>query len=269
MQNPGRINLRLRTMGGKVWWNDLDARCGYRLQQHKLRQHHFRILDSENIRCWWDTCSREKALAAMEELVGGAYPPANPVEHLAASAAAPVRHALDEVRVGFVQHDVPAMVQTLHAGIAKVVEQEMPKAVATVQAGLTQLLEADGAVGKLFSQAMDHSMRLSAMLLVGQLMVALVALGLGKGSSDGATFWSTFRFVYGAFGLALAALTIGRVWAKWNTTVAWCREKLPPQLHEQVQGLIVERGLQLAMPVVMALFAAGGLFLAVAQALGR
>jgi hypothetical protein len=39
-------------MGGKVWWNDLEYRGQYRLQQNKI-DHHCRILNANNVRVAW------------------------------------------------------------------------------------------------------------------------------------------------------------------------------------------------------------------------
>ena len=68
MKQPGRLNLRWKTMGGKVFWKTLEERGGFRLQQLSWRPHHFRILDSVDIRVWWDTRPLDKALVAFEEV---------------------------------------------------------------------------------------------------------------------------------------------------------------------------------------------------------
>lgn len=40
-----------KTMGGYIWWKNIQEQNGYRLQQNILSQH-FRILDSENFRLY-------------------------------------------------------------------------------------------------------------------------------------------------------------------------------------------------------------------------
>lgn len=40
-----------KTMGGKVWWRELNKRNGYVLQQNLISQH-FRIIDDENFRIY-------------------------------------------------------------------------------------------------------------------------------------------------------------------------------------------------------------------------
>jgi len=39
----------LRTMGGKIWWKDIDTKKGYKIQQNIISKH-YRILDNENRR---------------------------------------------------------------------------------------------------------------------------------------------------------------------------------------------------------------------------
>lgn len=95
MKQPGRLNLRWKTMGGKVFWKTLEERGGFRLQQLSWRPHHFRILDSVDIRVWWDTCPLDKALVAFEEVADkGVAPPLNPVEHLSESVVRPAGRVL-------------------------------------------------------------------------------------------------------------------------------------------------------------------------------
>lgn len=54
-------NIPFPTMGGEIWWNDLDENNGWRLQQNTLLGH-CRILDPDNWRR--DSGSR----AAMERV---------------------------------------------------------------------------------------------------------------------------------------------------------------------------------------------------------
>lgn len=49
---PELPNLRLPTMGGEFFWEDLEYQGGYTLQQNIIT-HHCRILDAENYRVAW------------------------------------------------------------------------------------------------------------------------------------------------------------------------------------------------------------------------
>lgn len=46
------FNIRFPTMGGKVFWEELEARDGYRLQQNRVDKH-CRILDGKDQRVAW------------------------------------------------------------------------------------------------------------------------------------------------------------------------------------------------------------------------
>ena len=48
------INLPLPTMGGKVFWEELDKKSGYTLQKHKL-EGHCRLLNADSVRVAWGT----------------------------------------------------------------------------------------------------------------------------------------------------------------------------------------------------------------------
>lgn len=45
-------NLPIKTMGGKMFWDTLDRRNGWKLQQNLITGH-FRILDQDNMRQAW------------------------------------------------------------------------------------------------------------------------------------------------------------------------------------------------------------------------
>ncbi|MFD3450065.1 helix-turn-helix transcriptional regulator [Microbacteriaceae bacterium 4G12] len=47
-----------KTMGGKVWWKDIERQGRFRLQQNLISQH-YRILDDENNR-WYSTFNQEE-----------------------------------------------------------------------------------------------------------------------------------------------------------------------------------------------------------------
>ena len=55
-----------RTMGGKVWWNEVDRSGTFYLQKNIISGH-YRILDSNDYR-WLSTFDKEEAFTAMEEL---------------------------------------------------------------------------------------------------------------------------------------------------------------------------------------------------------
>ncbi|MEQ8175675.1 MAG: helix-turn-helix domain-containing protein [Syntrophomonadaceae bacterium] len=57
---------KVRTMGGKVWWNDVETTGSFRIQQNVISGH-FRILDADNYR-WFSTFSKDEALKCMSEL---------------------------------------------------------------------------------------------------------------------------------------------------------------------------------------------------------
>ena len=49
---PLPMNIPTPTMGGKVFWHELDSKNGYTLQQHKMTGH-YRILDENCVRVAW------------------------------------------------------------------------------------------------------------------------------------------------------------------------------------------------------------------------
>ncbi len=57
---------RERTMGGRVWWKDVETRGQYRLQQNVFSQH-YRILDEDNHR-WYSSFEKEHANSRLKEL---------------------------------------------------------------------------------------------------------------------------------------------------------------------------------------------------------
>jgi hypothetical protein len=46
------LNLRLPTMGGKVFWNTLEVKYGFKLQQN-INTGHYRILDPADCKQRW------------------------------------------------------------------------------------------------------------------------------------------------------------------------------------------------------------------------
>ncbi len=54
------INLPLPTMGGKVFWEELDKKSGYTLQKHKL-EGHCRLLNADSVRVAWGTEAQMRA----------------------------------------------------------------------------------------------------------------------------------------------------------------------------------------------------------------
>ncbi|MEN6391433.1 MAG: helix-turn-helix domain-containing protein [Syntrophomonas sp.] len=57
---------KFRTMGGKVWWNDVQTSGRFRIQQNVISGH-LRILDADNYR-WFSTFSKDEALKCLSEL---------------------------------------------------------------------------------------------------------------------------------------------------------------------------------------------------------
>ncbi|ARK24786.1 transcriptional regulator [Sporosarcina sp. P37] len=55
-----------QSMGGKVWWRELEAKGRFRLQQNLISQH-YRILDEENYR-WYSSFDEEEARRRLDEL---------------------------------------------------------------------------------------------------------------------------------------------------------------------------------------------------------
>jgi len=45
-------NIPTKTLGGTMFWNTLDRRNGWKLQQNMFTQH-YRILDPDNVRQAW------------------------------------------------------------------------------------------------------------------------------------------------------------------------------------------------------------------------
>ncbi|KKB36272.1 hypothetical protein QY96_01091 [Bacillus thermotolerans] len=57
---------RDKTLGGRVWWRELEEQNGYRLQQN-LISHHFRILDPEDYRLF-STYDKQAAIDEWNEV---------------------------------------------------------------------------------------------------------------------------------------------------------------------------------------------------------
>lgn len=55
-----------RTMGGKVWWKDLQRKGKFRLQQNVISQH-YRILDEANFR-WYSSFDKVEAYNRLKEI---------------------------------------------------------------------------------------------------------------------------------------------------------------------------------------------------------
>ncbi|MBJ3843801.1 hypothetical protein JGC82_23925, partial [Salmonella enterica subsp. enterica serovar Kentucky] len=56
-----------KTLGGKVWWRDIEKKGEFRLQQN-LISHHYRILDSYDD-LWFSTFEKQDAVARLDELL--------------------------------------------------------------------------------------------------------------------------------------------------------------------------------------------------------
>lgn len=55
-----------KTLGGKVWWREVENKGGFRLQQNII-SHHFRIIDVENNR-WFSSFDELDARKSFEQL---------------------------------------------------------------------------------------------------------------------------------------------------------------------------------------------------------
>lgn len=55
-----------KSMGGRVWWRDMETKGIFRLQQNMFSQH-YRILDEENYR-WYSSFDEVEAKKRLEEL---------------------------------------------------------------------------------------------------------------------------------------------------------------------------------------------------------
>ena len=58
---------KIKTLGGKVWWNEVDHKGDFRLQKNILSGH-YRILDEDNYR-WFSSFDKTEADAALKELI--------------------------------------------------------------------------------------------------------------------------------------------------------------------------------------------------------
>ncbi|KAA0965892.1 helix-turn-helix domain-containing protein [Sporosarcina sp. ANT_H38] len=57
---------RDKSMGGRVWWQDIDSKGSFRLQQNVISQH-YRILDDKNYR-WYSSFEEQEALMRLRKL---------------------------------------------------------------------------------------------------------------------------------------------------------------------------------------------------------
>jgi DNA-binding XRE family transcriptional regulator len=58
-----------RTMGGKVWWKEIQRMSSFRLQQNIISQH-YRILDDDDYR-WYSTFDKAEAIKELTKLCQG------------------------------------------------------------------------------------------------------------------------------------------------------------------------------------------------------
>ncbi len=94
MATAGRLNIRMQTLGGSIWWTDVQTHAGYRLQQSFWNEAHYRILDPVNVRFWWDKCTLERARRAFKEISRDVEPPRTITGQLAAEPAALAEQAV-------------------------------------------------------------------------------------------------------------------------------------------------------------------------------
>ncbi|MGB8002133.1 MAG: transcriptional regulator [Anaerobacillus sp.] len=63
-----KIECRVdKTMGGKVWWKEVENKGSYVLQQNVISQH-YRILDDDRFR-WYSSFDRDEAIKRFGELI--------------------------------------------------------------------------------------------------------------------------------------------------------------------------------------------------------
>ncbi len=63
-----KIECRVdKTMGGKVWWKEVENKGSYVLQQNVISQH-YRILDDDHFR-WYSSFDRDEAIKRFGELI--------------------------------------------------------------------------------------------------------------------------------------------------------------------------------------------------------
>ncbi|MGV3463735.1 MAG: helix-turn-helix transcriptional regulator [Heyndrickxia sp.] len=55
-----------KSLGGRVWWKEVDKKGNFRLQQNLISQH-YRILDDQHYR-WFSSFDKEEALRRLNEL---------------------------------------------------------------------------------------------------------------------------------------------------------------------------------------------------------
>lgn len=60
------ITPKEKTLGGRVWWKEVDFVGDFRLQQNVISQH-YRILDNKDYR-WYSSFDREDAVLRLREL---------------------------------------------------------------------------------------------------------------------------------------------------------------------------------------------------------
>ena len=58
-----------KSMGGRVWWKEIEKQGNFRLQQNLISQH-YRILDDKNYR-WYSSFDEEEAKIRLSELFRG------------------------------------------------------------------------------------------------------------------------------------------------------------------------------------------------------
>ncbi|WOA66713.1 helix-turn-helix domain-containing protein (plasmid) [Bacillus mycoides] len=59
-------NFKEKTLGGKVWWKQIQEKGNFRLQQNLISQH-YRILDKHDYR-WFNSFDQEEALDQLNKL---------------------------------------------------------------------------------------------------------------------------------------------------------------------------------------------------------
>ncbi len=55
-----------KTMGGKIWWQEINKKGNFRLQQNLVSQH-YRIIDDQQFR-WFSSFDKQETLIRLNEL---------------------------------------------------------------------------------------------------------------------------------------------------------------------------------------------------------
>lgn len=60
------FNASNKTMGGRIWWKEIDKKGNFLLQQNLVSQH-YRIIDDKHYR-WFSSFDQQEAVMRLNEL---------------------------------------------------------------------------------------------------------------------------------------------------------------------------------------------------------